>query len=243
MSAYTNHIIVCGYESGSALFSTALANELADRQTTVVLFGPGDRPEGTPPEFIWVSGDPTKESELDKLRLGHSAGVILIGSRSVSPQQADAATILTAFTLRSYIDAHAQDLERAKPWFMVAEVLDAENAAHLRTAGATEVIETTRLGFDLLAHAVSMPGTARLMSMVASRGSQSLYVGRRPSTSASSTSFGELAVHIKASTGALLVGVRDLESGTEQLNPPSNLSVGDNVHLVYLASEPVLPPV
>jgi len=243
MSAYMNHIIVCGYEPGSVLFSAALVNELGDRETTVVLFGPGERPEGTPPEFIWVSGDPTKESELDKLRLGHSAGVILIGPRSTSPQQADATTILTAFTLRSYMDAHAQDIQRAKPWFMVAEVLDAENAAHLRTAGATEVIETTRLGFDLLAHAVSMPGTARLMSIVASRESQSLYIGRRPSDVEGTIAFDELSAMLKTRTGALLIGIRDPESGHEHLNPASDFPMETGTLLVYLAKEPVLEPV
>lgn len=46
------------------------------------------------------------------------------------------------------------------PLYVVAEILDTENVAHAISAGADEVIETTRLGFSLLAHAVAEPGTA-----------------------------------------------------------------------------------
>jgi voltage-gated potassium channel len=243
MSSYLNHLVVCGYEPGARMFLTALLNEVDMNQTDVVLFGPGDRPDDVPPDFIWVSGDPTKESELDKLRLAYAAGVILIGARSMSPQQSDATTILTAFTIRSYLDHHQIEIARAKPLFMVAEVLDAENVAHLESAGADEVIETTRLGFDLLAHAINQPGTAQLMSEFASVGEHSLYIGRLPASLSADSTFGALRDHIKETTGALVIGVRDVNSGSDQINPPIDLVVQTGAAVVYLAPEPVLPAI
>ena len=47
-----------------------------------------ERPRDLPPDFLWVQGDPTKESELDKVRLTHAAAVIVSGERDVSPQAA-----------------------------------------------------------------------------------------------------------------------------------------------------------
>ena len=121
MSAYLNHLVICGYEPGANLFMHALLKEVDVESTTVVVFGPGERPTDLPTAFVWVSGDPTKESELANQRLEYADGVVLEGARSLSPQKADAATILTAFTIRRYLDHNSPDFERARPVFMVAE--------------------------------------------------------------------------------------------------------------------------
>jgi hypothetical protein len=71
-----------------------------------VFFDDRERPRDLPPDFLWVEGDPTKESELDKVRLTHAAAVIVSGARDISPQAADAATILTVFTIRAYMNRH-----------------------------------------------------------------------------------------------------------------------------------------
>lgn len=243
MSAYLNHLVVCGYEPGARMFLTALLNELDTDTTSVVLFGPSERPEDVPPEFVWVTGDPTKESELDKLRLSYAAGVILIGPRSMSPQQADATTILTAFTIRSYIDSHPVEVKRARELFMVAEVLDAENVAHLESAGADEVIETTRLGFDLLAHAINQPGTAQLMSEFASASEHSLYIGQLPDDLSQNVTFAVMRDQLKERTDALAIGLRDAQTGDDRINPPTDLLVPEGAAVIYLAAEPVLPSV
>src|SRR5690606_24860267 len=128
-------------------------------------FGPGERPDEVPAAFTWIRGDPTKESELDKVRLAYARAAILIGSRGLQPAQADAATILTAFTMRRYLRSHPSS--RARPMYLVAEILEDENVEHAQTAGCNEVIETNRLGFSLLAHCIREPGAARIMSGVA----------------------------------------------------------------------------
>ena len=45
-------------------------------QTRVVIFDDHERPRELPPDFLWVQGDPTKESELDKVRLAQARAVI-----------------------------------------------------------------------------------------------------------------------------------------------------------------------
>ena len=76
---------------------------------------------------------------------------------------------------------------------MVAEVLDSENKAHLLTAGVDEVVETNRVGFSLISHALQMPGTARLMGTLASFDGLSFYVGQYPELT-TETTFGELSI-------------------------------------------------
>ena len=114
MSGYVNHIVVCGYEMGSGMLLDVLSGEINIQEQRIVLFGPYERPRGLPPEFMWVQGDPTKESELDKARITHASTVIVTGSRRVVPQQADATTILTVFTIRSAMKKSPATVEETK---------------------------------------------------------------------------------------------------------------------------------
>ncbi len=240
MSGYVNHIVVCGYEMGSGMLLDVLVGEINTDDQPIVLFGPYERPRGLSPEFMWVQGDPTKESELGKARITEAATVIITGSRRVKPQQADATTILTAFTIRSYLGKNPLTATRKKPVHIIAEVLDSENVQHARASGADEVVETRRVGYSLLAHAVAYPGIADATSRVVFAGHQNLYVGVLPEDVTAPASFDELSQKIRAATGCLLIGVRDPATGEERVNPPRDEVVAPGMEVLYLATEPCL---
>jgi voltage-gated potassium channel len=239
MSGLVNHLVVCNYEPGARMLLDAVLDEFDLEQTPVILFSPGERPNDVPPEFGWVSGDPTKESELDKARIAHARAVMVIGPRSILPQHADAQTILTIFTVRAF--ARRRAVARKHPLRVLAEILDAENVGHATAAGADEVVETTRLGFALLAHALAEPGTGAIMGAVAAAGAHSMFVGRAPEILAGSR-FGDVSHAVKARTGALVVGVRST-GGVDRINPPDDTELAADCLLIYLAERPVLASV
>ena len=208
--------------------------------TTVVVFGPGTRPPELPPEFQFVSGDPTKESELDKVRIRFASRVIITGSRKVSPQQADATTLLTCFTLRRFLKENPLDEARAQPLHIVAEILEAENVEHARTAGADEVIESTKVGFALVAHAVRFPGTASTLSGLVNPTGHSLFVGKIPREVSLPADFRSVATALKESHDLLVIGVRTGSPSEDLVNPPDRRQVVDGERVLYLASEPRL---
>lgn len=240
MSGYVNHIVVCGYEMGSGMLLDVLSGEINTEEQRIVLFGPYQRPPGLPPEFLWVEGDPTKESELDKARITHASTVIVTGSRRVVPQQADATTILTVFTIRSALRKNPVAAKRRKPIRIIAEVLDSENVQHARTAGSDEVIETRRVGYSLLAHAVVYPGVADATSRMVFDGNQNLYVGLLPDTIDAPRTFDELSRELRASNGCLLIGYRDPATGKERVNPDGGALIGRDMEVLYLSPEPRL---
>ena len=201
---------------------------------------PYERPRTLPPEFMWVEGDPTKETELDKARVVQAANVIITGSRRVRPQEADATTILTAFTIRAHLNKSPLAARRKRPLHVVAEVLDSENVNHVRAAGADEVVETRRVGYSLLAHSVAFPGVADAMSRVVFQGHQNLYVGAVPPGVGVPARFDELSGHVRSSTGCLVIGFRDPNTGEEWVNPPRDAEVASGMELLYLATEPHL---
>ena len=243
MSEYVNHVVVCGYDESTDLLLDALTKELNPLETCVVLFDVHERPPELPPEVLWVRGDPTKESELDKVRLTHAAAVIVSGERDTTPQAADARTILIAFTIRAYLKSHRSVVrERRSRLYVVVEILDSENVDHARSAGADEVIETRKIGFSMVAHAVRYHGTATAMSRVLLSGSHNVYVGRAPLDPQDSMSFGDLLSTMQLSKrGGLVVGLRT-PSGEEIINPPKHLAVESGTLLLYLAEAPLLEP-
>ena len=241
MTGYINHVVVCGYDPSVDQLLEAILIEVASTGRKVVVFAPGERPPDLDHQLSWVNGDPQKESEMDKVRMSHASAAILVGARNQHPQQADAKTILTAFTIRRFVRAISPGGARKHELYIVAEILDAENVEHARAAGSDEVIETTRLGFALLAHAVSMPGTAQVISRVARLGSNSIYVGQLPEGDAGGP-FGEVAHRLKAKLGCMLIGVRRPDSIEEIVNPKDDLIVTPDDVLIYLAEKAILPP-
>lgn len=239
MSGYLDHVVILGYSSAARPLLDALIEEVGDKSLTLVVFSTGERPPDLPPTFVWVPGDPTKESELPKARLGHARVAIVVGSRSVEPQHADAITLMTLFTVRQFLASHRDYARRERPLHLVAEILERENVPHARAAGASEVIETARLGFSLLAHAVTMPGTAEVMARVASTGANSLYACPVPTRYAAPLPFSELARRFKAETGALAIGVRAPDRDENLVNPAADYSVGAGYEVLYLATAPV----
>jgi voltage-gated potassium channel Kch len=241
MGDYANHLVICGYDETTELLLLLLDNE-TDKERRVVIFDDQPRPtRGIPSHFLWVEGDPTKQSELDKVRLTHANAVIIAGARDLTPQAADAKTILTAFTIRAYLNQRAdQFVERREPLYVVAEILDSENVNHARSAGADEVMETRRVGFSMLAHTVRYHGTADTMSRVLMSGSYNAYMGEIPDPPDTAVTYGELLVRMRLSKrGGLVIGLRT-EDGTEIFNPTKDLVVEPGTHLVYLSEYPLL---
>ncbi len=243
MSDYVNHVVVCGYDESSHLLLDALDRELDLDETRVVVFDDHERPRDLPPSFLWVEGDPTKESELDKVRLTHAAAVIISGARDTSPQHADARTILITFTIRSFLARHPGHVEtRRARLYLVAEILDSENVDHAITAGADEVIETRKIGYSMIAHAVGYHGTASTMSRVLISGSHNAYIGRIPDEFRDEPRFGDLLARMQLSKrGGLVIGIRT-PAGDEVINPPKAHTIEPGTLLIYLAEQALLEP-
>ena len=238
MSSHVNHIVVCGYHDDARMLLDAILAETKMERPELILFADCDRAMNVPPEFTWVKGDPTRESELDKVRLALASAVIIVGDRNRSNQEADATTILTVFTARSYLAKRPETERRAKPVHIIAEILDHENVEHAETAGADEVIETSRLGFALMAHSVSARGSGQVLSTVASAGAVSMYLGRVPSASL----YGDVAARMKRDFGVTVIGLRDAGTGNIAFSPPDSVQVEADACIVYLAPGPVLEP-
>lgn len=230
MSDHTNHVVVLGYDSGASMLLDALLQELGAADKEIVLMGQGERPSSLRSEFSWVPGDPTKEVELAKAKISAADTVLVVAPRAAMPQAADARTLMIVFTVRAFL-SQREGPRRKRPVYLVAEILDGENVAHARTAGADEVIETTRLGFSMMAHAVRAKGTARILSQVASAGALSMYIGR---AAVQAKIYREATDELREAHDITVIGVRT--ANKVELGPEPRTPVGPETEWVYLAS-------
>ena len=131
---------------------------------------------------------------------------------------------------------------RRFPLYVVVEILDSENVDHARKAGADEVLETRKIGYAMIAHAVGYHGTATAMSRVLMSGHHNVYIGVLPGGRKDPVPFGELLMEMELSKrGGLVVGVRT-PSGDEVINPPKSYVVHPGTQLLYLAERALLEP-
>ncbi|MBN2802063.1 MAG: hypothetical protein JXR91_03105 [Deltaproteobacteria bacterium] len=205
-------------------------------KTEIVVLGKGERPGALDPQFIWVSGNPVLESELDKVRLSFAKTAIIIGSRDTDPAMADAATIMTLFTMKSFVAKERSYEKRETPLYIVAEILDPQNMAHAKTAGADEIIETTRLGFAMMAHAATFPGSGKIMTGVATGGAHSLYISKNPENT---MSFEELYDLLHKKYKIILLRIKDNTTKEINMDPANEVLVKDSMDIVYLAKQPL----
>ena len=243
MSEYVNHVVLFGYDESTHILLRALTEEIDLQENRVVVMDDHERPRELPPDFLWVQGDATKESELDKVRLTNALAVIVSGARDMSPQNADARTILITFTIRRFLRKARREVRRRRnPLYLVVEILDSENVGHAETAGADEVIETRMIGYSLIAHAVRYHGTATTMSRFMCSGAYNVYIGQIPDAPADAVTYRELLLGLRLSEkGGLVIGIRNPD-GEEVINPPKSYRVAPGSQLIYLSETPLLAP-
>ena len=240
MSTTMNHILICNYNPSARMLLDAILAEVEEDKTKLVIFSEGERPSAIPYAFEWINGDPTKESELEKARISYASACIIVGNRNVLPQTSDAQTILTIFTIRSYLKKQVITKSRKNNVYITAEILDSENVIHAKTAGADEVIESTKLGFTLIAHSIKYQGSADVIGQIASATNYNLYIGKLPKSINFPTTYNNVNWEVKNTYGGLLIGIQ-IENGQNILNPSDHFIVSEKHKLIYLDHEQTLP--
>lgn len=239
MSTRTGHIVVLGYESSALPLLEVLETEFPGDDQPMVIFSPLEPLQEIPDRFTWVPGDPTKESELDKVRLAYARAAVVMGrGRGRDLRDSDAVTLLTLFTIRSYMGKKDREgFKRRIPLQVVAEILDPENVQHALVSGADEVVQTARLGLSVLGHTVAMPGTGTALDIVISDPSQKMFVGPLAAVlDEVPSAYCDLLTLMKDKHDVLVMGVQDPSTDIVTLNAPADHRVYRETRMVYLAA-------
>ncbi len=233
MTELFDHIVVCGYDSSARPLLDEIHDDAITQHAHVLFAGTGDRPHELPARFTWVRADVTKEVELERVHAATARTFMFVGSRQTTPQQADAITLLGVFTLHSYLKRIASETRRKRPIYVVAEILDPENQEHARSAGADEVIASSRIGFSLMAQSIASRGTGQVLANLTI--GNAILVWKTPAPAAART-YGEAAAQIRTA-GATAFGIERRGEASPVYNPPDAEPLREGDTLLYLARE------
>jgi voltage-gated potassium channel len=216
-AGYTDHIVVCGWNTTAR----DLIEELkGDEFTTkvVVLHDSERNPAGEGVYF--VRGDITSTEDLDRCGIREAQSAIVFpADRS---NEADMRSILAVMAIESIAPE-------------VRTVVEANNPAHVdhfRRADADEILVTSRLASRLLARSALYPGLSELVTDIVSGGEGSeLYRVALPDEYVG-LSIDELSATLRGEHRATLLAVT--RDGRSMTNPPSDfrLRAGDDAVVV-----------
>ena len=198
-------------------------------------------------KIAFVKGDPSKAEVLARANVAEAAAVIVLADNQAQEKgekYADLQTVVTALAIGKLCT------EAGRNVYTLAEVMDAENIRHLRSAGVDEVVDHTNFNGSLLARSALYHGFSSVVSSLITpgKGGNELYKVRAheiPGDLKGKT-LGELSQLLKAEHGAILLAVEQADKDAAQhdnviLNPETSYVLRDQDNLIVVAPNvPVL---
>jgi voltage-gated potassium channel len=216
-AGYTDHIVVCGWNTTARDLIQELKGD--EFTTKVVLLHDAERnPAGDGVYF--VRGDITNTDDLERTGIREAAAAIVFPSDRSN--EADMRSILAVMAIESIAPG-------------VRTVVEANNPIHVdhfRRADADEILVTSRLASHLLARSALYPGLSELVTDIVSGGEGSeLYRVALPDGYVG-MSIDELSAKLRGDHRATLLAVT--RGGHSMTNPPADfrLQPGDDAVVV-----------
>jgi voltage-gated potassium channel len=217
-SGYSDHIIICGWNSTARDLITELSGD--DYEHKLVLLCDLERnPAGD--SVYFVRGVPSTEGDL--IRAGIETAQSAIICPTDGTDAADMASILTALAIESI----------APQVRTVVEVNNPDHVAHFRRAEVDEVMVTSKLASHLMARSALYPGLSELVTDLVSGGEGSeLYRVELPDECVGKT-IDEVSTMLRREHGATLLAVT--RDGHTYANPGTDFMFKAEDDLIVVA--------
>ena len=233
MSSTVNHFIICGWNDRGPMVAEELHHLAPDEE--IIVFAETDEPMNVPENVTFLRGNPTKESEWEKVRLSMARNVVVLAPPSAgNSTTSDGYTALVVYTIRSFENKlKKKGVNRSVPLHISAELLDPENYNHIEVAGADEVVHTAQVGSNLIAHSAVKPGMGKVVTELISWWGQGIDLEAFPDTLEDGATFREVTAKLREDSGFLVLGTVD-EKGEITLNPPDQRKIKRTHKLVVI---------
>jgi voltage-gated potassium channel len=216
-SGYTEHIVVCGWNTTARDLIDELKGD--DYQSRVVVIADVEKnPAGSGVYF--VRGDATNAEDLERAGISEAAAALVFPADS--SDDSDMRSILTIMAIE-----HIAPQVRT-----VAEVNNPRHEQHFRRAGVDELLVTSKVASHLLARSALYPGLTGLVTDIVSGGEGSeLYRVSLPDEYCG-MSIDEVSARLRGEHRATLLSVN--RGGRAFVNPESEfrLQPGDDAIVV-----------
>lgn len=199
------HVIIAGWNWGAerviegvadlygpSAVPIVLVNQLPEESVNEILYKYRDL------EIRFVRGDFTQETVLERANIkGAVAAIVLADTTSSTTARADERTVLACLAMK-HINPDVR---------VTGELLEANDASHLKQANADEIVLSGEFNSFLLAASTATPGISQAVRALMSTDSGApLHRVAIPSQFVQHT-FDELAAHLHEERGLLAIGV------------------------------------
>ncbi len=216
-SGYTDHVVVCGWNTTARDLIQELKSDAY--KVKIVVVAPVDKnPAGDGVYF--VRGDPTEPDDLERAGIVHALAALIFPVDDSN--DADMRSILTVIAIESM----------APQVRTVVEVNNPRHADHFRRARVNELLVSSQVGARLLARSALYPGLTELVSDIVSGGEGSeLYRVQIPDEYLD-LSVDDVSARLRADHRATLLSIN--RGGKAFVNPPSDFRIehGDDAVVV-----------
>jgi voltage-gated potassium channel len=218
-----NHLILCGWNEKARNILNELRSTEALKKLPVTIID--ENCETKPADdsgVTFVRGNATDVKTLKLANIDEDKYAIVLAGDDLST--ADQKTVLSILT----IEKNNSNIISS------AELIDSNNADHLRDAGCDIIINTSDMTSKLMAMSLLNSNIVKVVTDLVSGDGEEIYRTKIPKKYAG-YSFIKLLQELKISHNVVLIGVE--RDGESILNPPSDFTANENDYLVVVARE------
>lgn len=233
-----HHIVICGWNRAAVLLIDVLqhSEDYHERGLVLVAEFADDEPDvlldkeriPSPSSLYVVKGDFTRTDILERAGVHRASQAIILADkcRPRSDQDRDARTILAALLI-----------EKINPTiFTCVELLNRDNAAHIRYAGVEEILVTDEYAGTILANAQRTRGLIPVLNELFNPAVGNQFYKLEVPKSWEGRSVGELYHLLKSEFNAILISLEtgERQTGVVEVNPDSDrvLAAGDRMVVI-----------
>lgn len=159
---FTDHIVICGWNSRCQHLIAELKREQQGASVPIVLLANLEQKPTEGDDVFFVHGSPINVHDLEKANIekAHVAILMAVDSDHSEINEIDAITVLSALAIRKL----NPEIE------MAAEILDPLNASHIENANVTEILIPCQLMGNVLARSALHHGIVQVVDDLTSAG-------------------------------------------------------------------------
>ena len=154
---HNDHFVVCGWNFQGARIIQELINARSNRHFDIVVVPGEEIPKELndfSKEVYIVRGSPTDDRTLEAADIGDAQSAIILTDPALQPDNADAKVLMITLAVETM----------SPKVYTCAQLMNSDNAVHLRRANVDEVVLFDVIGANLSVASAVNPGITRMFS-------------------------------------------------------------------------------
>jgi voltage-gated potassium channel len=224
-----DHMVILGWSGKGNEILAEIRRRDDAHVPEVVLLAPLDKNPSADPMVQFISGDPTKEEDLDRVSIRSAKTAVILADNSypdIDVEDMDSRTLLTTLAVESM----------NPKCYTCVEVVRTDNAQHFNRTKANELVVSGRMTGALLAHSAVTHGLSKIIGDLITFPENNEFYWVDVPAELDGKTFGDGLGWMKHNHECLPIAVQ--QDGSHITNPASTHVLTTGQRLLVIAEEP-----